>query len=172
MEVPPLRCTTPALTAIDVATLEDANAVDIALRSRQVRLDDLHDALRATPYRPGNQARLQVLLDSRDEPWSEAERRGHRLLREARVTGWRSNLPVRLGGALYYLDIAFPRARLAVEIDGRLHELDREVFESDRWRQNALVQAGWRVLRFTWSMLVNHPEQFVRDILHALRNDR
>ena len=31
MDVPPLRCTTPALTAIDVATLEDANAVDIAL---------------------------------------------------------------------------------------------------------------------------------------------
>ena len=142
---------------IDVASLEDANAIDVALRTRQARLEDFYDALRATPYRKGTRARLRLLLDSRDEPWSEAERRSHRLLREARLTGWRTNLPVRLGDALYdVVDIAFPGARLAVEIDGRLHEHDRELFESDRWRQNALVRAGWCVRRFTWAMLVNH----------------
>lgn len=168
---PLLRCTAPALTAIDVATLEDANAVDVALRTRCASLDQMYDALRATPYRKGNLARLQVLLDSRDEPWSEAERRAHRLLRSAGVTGWQANLPVALGGATYYLDIAFRRQRLAVEIDGRLHELDSQLFESDRWRQNALVQHGWRVLRFTWSMLVNHPDHFVEEVVVALRND-
>lgn len=167
----PLRCTVPALTAIDVATLEDANAIDVALRSRRASLEQMYAALHATPHRKGNRDRLQVLLDSRDEPWSEAERRAHRLLRGAGVTGWRTNHPVALDGALYYLDIAFRRQRLAVEIDGRLHELDRELFESDRWRQNALVRNGWRVLRFTWSMLVNHPDHFVDEIRSALRND-
>jgi hypothetical protein len=28
---------------------------------------------------------------------------------------------------------------LAIETDGRLHETDANLFESDRWRQNALV---------------------------------
>lgn len=167
----PLRCTAPALTAIDVATLEDANAIDVALRSRQASLEQMYAALHATPHRKGNRDRLQVLLDSRGEPWSEAERRAHRLLRGAGVTGWRTNHPVTLDGTLYYLDIAFRRQRLAVEIDGRLHEPDRELSETDRWRQNALVRSGWRVLRFTWSMLVNHPDHFVEEILAALRYD-
>ena len=35
------------------------------------------------------------------------------------------------------------------------------MFESDRWRQNALVADGWRVLRFTWDMLHDHPEVVV-----------
>jgi len=126
-------------------------------------------ALRATPCRDGNRERRRVLLDSRDEPWSEAERRAHRLLRQAGVTGWRTNVPLRVAGRLYFVDIAFRGARLAVEVDGRLHEREADLFESDRWRQNALVQAGWRVLRFTWAMLVDHPDVFVAEVLAALR---
>ena len=71
-------------------------------------------------------------------------------------------------GRAYYLDIAFERIRLALEIDGRIHQTDRDLFESDRWRQNALVLAGWRVLRFTWTMLEEHPEEFVRQVRAAL----
>ncbi|HEX2308075.1 MAG TPA: hypothetical protein VHI14_07145 [Jatrophihabitantaceae bacterium] len=32
-------------------------------------------------------------------------------------------------------------------------------FESDRLRQNELVAAGWRVLRFTWRMLYDDPDR-------------
>jgi hypothetical protein len=53
--------------------------------------------------------------------------------------------------------------KLALEIDGRRHETDEDLFESDRWRQNALV-AGWRVLRFTWRMLQEHPDVFIAAI--------
>jgi very-short-patch-repair endonuclease len=132
----------------------------------------MHEALRATPYRAGNADRLRVLLDSRDEPWSEAERLAHRLLRHGRITGWRTNVPVVVGGRLYYVDIAFGRQHLALEIDGRIHEQDLQLFESDRWRQNALVQAGWHVLRFTWSMLVEHPAMFLEEVRAALRTYR
>ena len=172
VSAPPLRFAAPALTALDLSTLEDANAVDVALRSRMATLAGMREALRATPYRAGNRERLRVLVDSRDEPWSEAERRGHRLLHAAGVVGWKANLPVVLRGRRYYLDIGFPRERLAIEIDGRIHELDSALFESDRWRQNALVQAGWRVLRFTWAMLVDHPELFVQEIRAALNIQR
>lgn len=167
-----LRWTTPALTALDVATTVDANAIDIALRTRRATLAAMYGALQATPARAGNADRRRLLLDSRDEPWSEAERRAHRLLRAAHLTGWRSNRPVMVGGRLYYIDIAFGASMLAVEIDGRLHELDKDLFESDRWRQNALVRAGWRVLRFTWTMLVDHPELVVQEIRAGLRDGR
>ena len=169
---PPLRYAAPALTALDLATLEDANAVDVALRSRMTTSAQMREALEATPGRPGNRERLRVLVDSRDEPWSEAERRAHRLLRAAGVAGWTANLPVLVGGRRYHLDIAFRAERLVVEIDGRIHEQDLGLFESDRWRQNALVQEGWCVLRFTWRMLVEHPDVFVGEVVRALENQR
>ena len=49
----------------------------------------------------------------------------------------------------YYVDIAFPKAKLVVEIDGREFHEGPEPFEQDRLRQNDLVNAGWRILRFT-----------------------
>jgi hypothetical protein len=61
-----------------------------------------------------------------------------------------------------------PHLKLAIEIDGRLHEKDEDLFESDRSRQNALVVDGWRVLRFTWRMLKEHPEVVVAAIRQAL----
>jgi len=85
-----------------------------------------------------------LLLDSRDEPWSTAGRLAHRLLREAKITGWKGNLAVRCRGRLYYLDIAFEGGRLAIEIDGRLHEDDPAIFENDRLRQNDLAVSGWQ----------------------------
>jgi len=163
-----LRYTVPALTAIDLATFECADAIDIALRTRAATLGGMYEALRLTPNRAGNLQRLELLIDSRNEPWSAAERVAHRILRAAGLTGWKTNFPVFLEGRLYYIDIAFPHLKLAIEIDGRLHEEDEDLFESDRWRQNALVADGWRVLRFTWQMLQEHPEVVVAAILQAL----
>ena len=111
---------------------------------------------------------MKLLIDSRDEPWSAAERKAHRLLRGAGIIGWQSNLPVIVQDQLYYVDIAFRPHRLALEIDGRIHEDNPSLFESDRWRQNALVFAGWRVLRFTWAMLDRHPEHCVATVRRAL----
>jgi very-short-patch-repair endonuclease len=163
-----MRCTAPALTAIDLATFECTDALDIALRTRAATLGGMYEALRLTPNRSGNQQRLRLLIDSRNEPWSAAERLAHRILRGARITGWKTNFPVFLEGCLYYIDVAFPHLKLAIEIDGRLHEENEDLFESDRWRQNALVGDGWRVLRFTWRMLREHPEVVVVAILQAL----
>jgi very-short-patch-repair endonuclease len=163
-----LRYTAPALTAIDLATFECADAIDIALRTRAATLEGMNEAVRLTPNRAGNLQRLELLIDSRNEPWSAAERVAHRILRAAGLTGWKTNFPVFLEGRLYYIDIAFPHLKLAIEIDGRLHEEDEDLFESDRWRQNALVADGWRVLRFTWQMLQEHPEVIVAAIVQAL----
>jgi very-short-patch-repair endonuclease len=163
----PLRLTTPALTALDLCE-GGADVIDVVLRSRAASLSDLWRAFELTRGRRGNHARMVHLLDSKSEPWSAAERLCHRLLRDAGIGGWRSNLPVRAGGRTYYLDVAFPEVGLVLEIDGRLHEDDVDVFENDRWRQNALVLEGWVVVRFTWTMLTRHPETVVETIRAAL----
>ena len=49
----------------------------------------------------------------------------------------------------FYLDIAFPRLRLAVELDGwQLHK-SHDSFVGDRRRDVLLALAGWTVLHFT-----------------------
>jgi len=164
-----LRFTDPALTAIDLADFDCADGIDIALRARAATLAGMHEALRLSRKRRGNFERMRLLLDSRDNPWSAAERLSHRLLRRARITGWQGNWPIVIEGEQYFIDIAFRELRLAIEIDGRLHETDEDLFESDRWRQNALVGAGWRVLRFTWAMLRDHPEVFVAAVRAEIR---
>lgn len=161
-----VRITTPALAAIDLVPELGGDAIDTCLRSRRARLEDLWAAFEASRCRPGNASRRWMLLDSRDKPWSAAERLAHRLLRSRRITGWKANLEITVDGSHYFIDIAFRGARLAIEIDGRLHEEDRRLFESDRYRQNALVRTGWRVLRFTYDMLVNRPE-YVLDLICA-----
>lgn len=66
-----------------------------------------------------------------------------------------------------HLDLAYPDARVAIELDGRDH-LRPEVFETDRLRQNSVVLAGWTLLRFTWRQYVDRPFDLVRDVRRAL----
>jgi very-short-patch-repair endonuclease len=163
-----LRLTAPALTTLDLVPTVGADVVDRALRSRTVTLPQLRDALSQTSGRRGNRERRWVLLDSRDEPWSAAERKAHRLLRAAGITGWTANLKVRVRGRTCYLDIAFDRERVAIEIDGRAVHDTAAAFEADRARQNFLVLDGWLVLRFTWAMLCDDPAAVIAAICAAL----
>lgn len=165
-----VRVAVPALAAIDLIASIGGDAIDTCLRSRRASLDELWAAFDAHPGRAGNSRRRRLLVESRDEPWSAAERETHTLLRRHRITGWKSNLKVRVHGQKYFIDGAFKRIKLAIEIDGRLHEDDPDVFENDRYRQNDLIAAGWRVLRFTYAMIVRHPQYVIATIRAALRD--
>jgi very-short-patch-repair endonuclease len=164
-----LRYTAPELTALDLCGAMGGDAIDQALRSRATTLAQLHRAMELTAARVGNPIRRQLLLDSRDEPWSKAERLFHQLLRDAGITGWKANRPVVLDGSTLYVDVIFRRLKLAIEIDGRLYHTGTEVFESDRWRQNLLVLNGWCVLRFTWTMIEDHPEKVLAMVRDAIK---
>lgn len=111
------------------------------------------------------------MLDSRAEPWSRAERLAHRLYRLDGISGWSTNHKVLLPVVgTCYLDIAFRRERVAVEVDGWRYHATPEVFETDRARQNALVLDGWLVLRFTWTMLTQDPGYVLRTTRAALHS--
>jgi len=163
-----LRYTSPALTALDLCETVGGDAIDQALRTRATTLELLHQAMELTVARVGNRTRRQLLLDSRAEPWSAAERRFHRLLRDAGITGWQANRPVLLNHSTFYVDIIFQKFKLIIEIDGRLYHTGAEVFETDRWRQNLLILDGWCVLRFTWTMLEERPDEIIAMVREAI----
>lgn len=166
-----VRCTSQALTAIDLVPTRGAEAIDEALR-RRVSLAELHAALAATPNRKGNHLRREALRDSRDRPWSAAERCAHRALRRAGITGWVSNHPVITdpqAPPIAFLDIAFQKLRLAVEIDGAEYHLNRSGFERDRARDEALGLLGWQVVRFSASRVLTDPEGFAASVARLVR---
>lgn len=171
-----INVTVPALTTIDLAAEPDGgDVIDRALRSRQVTLDQLWDVFDSLPNRRGNDARKRLLRDSRDRPWSEGERRLHRMLRAARMTGWDTNVWISIGSAQtdgYFADVLFRRERLIVEFDGWEFHSDRASFENDRRRRNELVLAGYRVLNFTWWQLVDDPDWVIDCIRRALGSRR
>jgi very-short-patch-repair endonuclease len=55
-----------------------------------------------------------------------------------------------------------------IEVDGRAHHTTPDRFERDRERQNALVAAGWTVLRFTWRDLTTRPSAVVATVRRML----
>ncbi|MGI8720779.1 MAG: endonuclease domain-containing protein, partial [Geodermatophilaceae bacterium] len=58
---------------------------------------------------------------------------------------------------LYRIDLGYEEHKVGVECDGRaVHEQPAALF-GDRERQNAVLNAGWRLLRFTWSDHRNRP---------------
>lgn len=167
VQVAGVRMTSPALTALDLVSSHGGDAIDRALRSRMATLEGMHQALELTPSRTGNADRRLMLLDSRDKPWSEAERLSHRLMRDGGITGWRTNVPIVCDGHLFYQDIAMDDCPLVIEIDGRIH-LRADVFEADRFRGNCLLLAGKQVLHFTWLMLTRRPDWFLSTTRRAI----
>lgn len=68
-------------------------------------------------------------------------------------------------GRRFRLDIGFPFERLAVEVDGFAHHGKFLAdFKRDRERQNELVIAGWRVLRFSAGEI----RQNMRGCMHTI----
>ncbi|MHA6796593.1 DUF559 domain-containing protein [Pseudonocardia bannensis] len=106
----------------------------------------------------------KLLVAAADRSASVAERLLARQLRAAGITGWRAGHEA--GG--FVIDIAFPAARVAIEVDGWAWHMDTERAGRDRRRQNALVRQGWTVLRYTWHDLTGRPRTVLAEILHEV----
>jgi very-short-patch-repair endonuclease len=137
--------------------------MDSALQ-RRVDLPDLWRAHLRNKGRHGSPAARRLLQAASDGARSEAERLLVKLLREAGITGWRTNYPV--GG--YKVDVGFPKQKVAVEVDGWAFHSDAEDFVGDRNRQNKIALLGWKVLRFTWLDLTEYPQRVIAEIKHAI----
>ncbi|MGU3436628.1 DUF559 domain-containing protein [Actinomycetes bacterium M1A6_2h] len=72
----------------------------------------------------------------------------------------------------YYADLKDRRARVIVEVDGRVFHTAPAVFTSDRKRQNELVLDGWLVLRYSAMTVMAHPEAVADEIIDVVRRRR
>ena len=146
-----------------IAIPDGSMLLDRALQ-RGVTLRDLNAAYARHRGAAGWTA-VATLLTGAGQGEFAAERLLVRILRSARITGWELGRPF----PPWTVDLAFPAVLLAVEVDGWAWHHQVERFGADRRKQNALIAAGWTVLRFTWHDLHNHPERVCSQIQAALR---
>ena len=147
------RVVTPELSVLGMLDGGDANPMCEALRRGVTTVARIRTTLEQIPRASGNLVRNVLLSAARDNPWSPLELEAHQRLRRAGLKGWRTNHRVLLDGLAHFLDIAFPGARLALEMDGWQHHGNHLGFVADRIRQNRLVLGGWTILRFTTQSL-------------------
>ena len=165
VEVNGLRVTALPLTVVEAAVQFGGGAklMDSALQ-RHVDLLSLWRTHLRNKGRTGAPRARRLLQAADDGARSEAERRLLRILRDARITGWKANY--RVGG--YRVDVGFPVQKVAIEVDGFAFHSGAEEFQVDRTRQNDIVMMRWTVLRFTWLDLVEYPERVLAVIRAAI----
>ena len=163
--------TAPARTLIDLVAESPDDVVERAIaEARVLRLvsdREIASALGRCPTRAGS-ARIRALLRSQGEAIrtrSEAERRLLALIERAGLPRPETN--VRLLG--YEVDLLWRAARLVIETDGWAFHGHRAAFERDRVRDQALVAAGYRVIRITWRQLEREPLAVLARIAQALQ---
>lgn len=126
-----------------------------ARRARIVTDAELYAVLDRVKHRKGRAAMRALLADEMEEGYSrsKAERKLRKLVRSADLPIPLYNRKIR--GLM--VDAQWPALRVVVEVDGRKDHGTPWAFENDRYRDQILVAAGYRVIRITWRQLVNEP---------------
>ena len=160
-----MRVTALALTVVEASAKRGGGAklMDNALQ-RHTDISSLWRAHLRNKGRTGAPRSRMLLQAAGGGARSEAERLLHQILRSANITGWKANY--RVGG--YRVDVGFPAAKLALEVDGFAFHSGVDEFQVDRTRQNAIVLLGWQVLRFTWLDLTEYPERVAEVVRTAI----
>ncbi len=153
--------TTVARTLVDLSGRltgrKLGEAIDDGLRRRIVRLDDLRRTAGRLGSAPGRSMRrvheaLGARIAGYDPLDSDLETRALRVLAAAGLPVPRQQFPVVLNGIPCHLDLAYPEARLCIELDGFEWHHTRSAFDDDRRRDAALIVLGWITIRLTAAM--------------------
>jgi len=166
-----LRLTSRTRTFADLGRREplvEAVAVlDMATHRRLVTVADLR---RWTDTHIGFRG-VRRLRESLElvEPATESpmETRLRLVLVQAGLPAPRVQVPLRDGNGFFVgrPDLYYPLHRLAIEYDGSSH---RESLAADNRRQNRLIDAGYRLLRFSASDVLSAPESVVALVRRSL----
>jgi len=160
-----------AITARPLTILEAATELggpgslllDRALQ-RRVRFPAVYEAYCRNLGSHGSASAGRMLVAAVDRSALVAERLLVTMLRDSGASGWSCAHP----SAGHLIDIAFPTARVAIEVDGWAWHMDAERTSADKRRQNALVRHGWTILRYTWHDLVGRPNVVLAEIAHEV----
>ena len=162
-----VRVTSPARTAFDLGRATPAvhaiMGVDALRYAYKLDLDDIRAVALRHPGARGARRLPEVLRRSTDLAQSPMESRIRIAIEDA-------GLPVpvmqhQVGP--YFLDMAYPERKLAVEHDGRDH-LTPERARRDLSRQAYPTREGWTVVRFPASTVLGEPWRIGADVRRLL----
>ena len=158
VEVRQVRITSPRRTLADLCPrltgVEGLALLDSALRCRLI---DRSELLRS------HSVSVRSLAPLAEPAESPMETRLRWLLMRAGLP--RPQVQAPIPEARARADLYYPDARLVIEYDGGNH---RDRLVEDNRRQNALVNAGYTVLRFTASDIYNRPDVVVAQVSAAV----
>jgi very-short-patch-repair endonuclease len=147
-----LRLTSAMRTVRDLGgradVVESVVAVDVALRVGLVQMSDLLSHVATHPGEKGIRRlrRALRLADPRSESQMETRLRLELIMARLPRPSVQSELCDAMGNFIGRADLYYPDRRLVIEYDGENH---KERLVADLRRQNALVNAGYHLLRFT-----------------------
>jgi hypothetical protein len=148
-----IRVTSPSRTWIDLAGFLPPAAllaVTDQMLGRRFPADEFRRILQRSPGRRGVATARRILPVADGKAGSPMESVLRWLIHEAGLPRPVLQYVIRddFGRFLAQVDLAWPEHRVVVEFDGNVHR-DRRVFVEDIRRQNGIVLADWRVLRFS-----------------------
>lgn len=171
MEIDGIPATNPSRTIFDLARSLDVPALRAVVdeaRRRGHRLDPpLSELLDRYRGRPGARV-LRALLSEMEAndgvTRSAFEAAFLPFVRSIGLPAPAVNHRVRCGNETYLLDIAWPRLKLAVELDGHRFHSSRAQLERDKRRDRKLGMVGYRVIRVTWTQFQRGREELAGDL--------
>lgn len=152
--------------------VEAVIAVDMALHAHLVEMEDLRLCAADRPGRKGVVQLRQVVNLAEPAAESPMETRVRLLLVQSGLPRpeVQATLKDERGLFLGRTDLYYPVHRLCLEYDGGTH---RESLAEDNRRQNRLLNAGFRLLRFTAADVLRAPDSVVSQVRQALgRSER
>lgn len=167
-----LRISDAAWTSVWLSATDGGEAIEEALRARAMSVREMLAVVEEFAGWRGTATRRELVDWSTLEPWSHFERKVHRILIEAGITGWRGNWcyqPTAGSGiGSFPIDIAFPDLRVAIELNGYEYHHELSPWMRDMRKRNLLELDDWTVLTFCWEDL-DDPERFVAQVKDAIR---
>ena len=167
-----LPVTSPLRTVFDLSRrlplIEAVAAVDMALHRRLVDLVELRAYVGANPRCRGIAQARQATELAQAAAESPMESRLRMLLILAGLPRPEVQVPLHdeRGRFIGRPDLYYRAHRIGLEFDGGTH---RDSLVEDNRRQNRLLDAGCRLLRFTAADVYNHPDEIIAQVRAALR---
>jgi hypothetical protein len=175
-EIPVTGLARTVLDFSSVAGTQRTNGViDAVIRGRRLTLPDLVDVL-ARHSRKGRDGcgRLRLALDERvgesGVPRSDWSRYVARLLESHGLPKPEFEFAIvgKGGRVIAEVDLVYPTERVAIELESVRWHLNRDSFERDPVRRNAVANEGFVPLSFTWKLYYERPIELVSTVRKAL----
>ncbi len=147
--------------------------VDFLIARKSMSIDQLARIVALNDHVPGIAKLRRVLQyrlpDAYQPPMSELERPLYRILDDPRLPPYTRQMPMSFERVDATVDAYIDLWRLIVEGDGRRWHTRQADMVRDRNRDNEAVAHGYVVLRFTYQMLLDHPDQVIDTLLRTGR---